>query len=124
MEMKILTLAMQYAEEYWFVAYLASAWLLLIGFFIYATVEASWHRLKIGIKILVAPVVIVFGLLDVIFDFVFGSIMFLEPPGWFSGRFTFSQRCEHHWNDEGLRGVIADAHCFLLNSILPGHCRK
>lgn len=122
--MQIINLVMQYAEEYWFAAYLVLSWLLLIGFFFYATVEASWNRLKIGIKLLVLPVVIVFGLLDVIFDVVFGTIMFLEPPGWFSGRFTFSQRCEHHWNDAGLRGVFADAYCYTLNSILPGHCKK
>lgn len=112
------------AKEYLFSTFIIASWLLLLGFFFYATVQTSWNRLRIGIKILVLPVVIVFGVLDFAFDTIFGTIMYLELPGWFSGRFTFSQRCEHHWNDAGFRGVIADAYCFTLNSILPGHCQK
>ena len=122
----ILDLVIKYGETYWLAAFIVSSWVLLIGFFFYATVEASWNRLKIGIKILVLPVVLFFGVLDILFDAIFGSIMYLEFPfkHWFNGRFTFSQRCEYHWDAPGYRGVIADAYCFLLNSILPGHCKK
>ena len=104
--------------------FLAYSVLLLWGFALYATVEASWSRLKIGIKLLYAPIVIVFGIADVIFDSIFGTIMYLELPGWFSGRWSFSQRCEHHMDDTSWRGVIAGAYCFTLNSILPGHCKN
>lgn len=72
MELQVINLILKYGEQYWIAAYMMSAWILLVGFFFYATVEASWHRLKIGIKILVLPVVILFGLLDVLFDTVFG----------------------------------------------------
>jgi hypothetical protein len=96
---------------------------LLTGFFFYAGVMAAWPRLLFGIKLLVAPVVLIFGVADIVFDTVFGSVMYLELPGWFSKRFTFSQRCEHHMSDAGFRGVIAGAYCFTLNTVVPGHCR-
>jgi hypothetical protein len=82
MELIDFELLMKYAQEYWLPLLLFSSWLLLIGFFFYATVEVSWHRLKIGIKILVLPVVIVFGLLDILFDTVVGTVLFCELPGW------------------------------------------
>lgn len=119
----IFDLVLKFGKAYWLAAFVAASWALLLGFFFYAGVESSWNRLKIGIKILVLPIVVVFGILDFLFDAVFGSIMYLELPGWFSGRFTFSMRCEYHRYDSGFRGVIADAYCYLLNSIVPGHCK-
>lgn len=100
------------------------AWLLLIGFIFYAGALAAWDDMKIGIKILIAPAILVFFIMDVIFDTVAGTILFREVPGWFEKRFTFSQRCEYHWLDEGFSGSVAGAFCFLLNSISKNHCRK
>lgn len=125
MELTILKFILPYINWQSLGIFAAYTWFLLIGFFVYVTAVTSWPRMLIGIKILVSPVIVIFGVADVIFDTVAGTIMFgLEPPGWFEKRFTFSARCEYHVNDAGFKGVIADAFCFTLNTISPGHCDK
>jgi hypothetical protein len=103
---------------------LAYSWLLLIGFIFYAGALSAWGNMRIGIKILIAPALIIFFFADVIFDMVAGTILFRELPGWTEKRFTFSQRCEYHWLDAGFNGSVAGAFCFLLNSISKNHCEN
>lgn len=98
--------------------------LLLYGFALYASVRSAWERLSVWVKLAYAPVIIVFGIADVLYDTLFGTILYFELPGWLAGRMTFSQRCEHHMDSEGRRGSIARSFCHILNAIMPGHCQS
>lgn len=103
------------------VAIYAFVWmyLLFLGFLIYAASKHAWHRLKIGIKILLAPVLIVFGIIDVLFNIVVGTVLFLELPR----TMTFSQRCSRHLYRNDWRGTVARAFAVPLNAIDPEHIR-
>lgn len=94
-------------------------YVLFQGFLIYASVKRAWPRLKIGIKVMQVPILLVFGLIDVLFNIVIGSILFLELPR----QLTFSQRCCVHLHDTGWRGSIAGAFSVPLNVIDEGHIR-
>lgn len=100
----------------------AFAWmyLLFLGFTMYASIIQAWWKLKIGIKIMLVPVLLVFGGLDASFDLVVGSILFLELPR----KFTFSQRLCRHLNDAGWRGHVAGAFAVPLNAIYPDHIHR
>lgn len=94
-------------------------YVLFLGFLIYAAAKRAWPRLKIGIKVLLAPALLAFGLIDVLFNIVIGTILFLElPTTW-----TFSQRCSRHLHDAGWRGSIAGAFSVPLNVVDEGHVR-
>jgi len=94
-------------------------YVLFIGFFFYAAALQAWNRLKIGIKILVAPALCVFGVIDIAFNVVVGSIIFWELP--FVHGLTFSQRCSYHLTTPGYKGKVAGAFSVPLNAVLPGH---
>lgn len=94
-------------------------YLLLLGFLIYSASKHAWSRLKVGIKILLAPVLVVFGMIDVFFNIVIGSVLFLELPY----TMTFSQRCSSHLYRKDWRGSVARAFAVPLNAIDPDHIR-
>lgn len=99
--------------------FIGVTYLLFLGFLMYAAVAQSWTRLKIGIKILLAPALLFFGAIDVAYNILVGSILFWEfPPCW-----TFSQRCSIHLYDKGIRGKIAGAFSVPLNAVLKDHIR-
>jgi hypothetical protein len=59
--------------------------------------------------------------LDVLFNFLFGTIIFVESPE--LRRPTFTQRCKKHMRDDGWRGDIARWVCdSWLNPFEAGHC--
>ena len=95
------------------------AYALLLGFLAYAAAKHAWWRLKIGIKLLLVPAFLFFGVLDVAFNLTFGSLLFLDVPR----ELTFSQRCSRHLYDLGWRGRVAGAFSVPLNAIDPGHIR-
>jgi hypothetical protein len=90
---------------------------LLLGFTMYASIIQAWDRLKIGMKVLLAPVLIVFGGADVLFNFTVGSALFWER----AYTLTFSQRLCQHLNDVDWRGHLAGAFSVPLNAIYPDH---
>lgn len=92
-------------------------YVLFLGFLMYAALMQAWHRLKIGIKILVVPVLLVFGGFDVLFNLTFGSAIFWERPR----QLTFSARLCKHMFEPGWRGKLADAFAVPLNAIFPNH---
>lgn len=94
-------------------------YVLYLGFFMYAAAKHSWRKLKIGHKVMVAPALLFFGLIDVAFNIVIGSMLFLELPR----TLTFSQRCSSHFYDLGWRGKIAGAFSVPLNAVDEGHIR-
>lgn len=93
------------------------AYVLFLAFTMYASILQAWGRLKIGIKILVFPALLIFGIIDVIFNLVVGSILFRELPR----QFTLSQRLCQHLIDPDWRGHIAGAIAVPLNAIYPDH---
>jgi hypothetical protein len=90
---------------------------LFVGFAAYAAIIQAWSKLKIGIKILYIPVLLVFGLSDVLFNLTIGSVLFWER----AYTYTFSQRLCQHLNDTGWRGHLAGAFSVPLNAIYPNH---
>jgi len=93
------------------------------GFVYYAGALRAWDGMLIGQKIVAAPPLVIFGLVDVlILRCVFGTFLFIEPPT--MATITFSKQCESHMDEKGRRGKIASAFCFLLNTFIPGHCQK
>ena len=99
------------------VTILLFTYIFFLGFFTYAAAKHAWKRMKIGIKLLVLPAILVFGVLDFTFNLIIGTILFLEIPT----TFTFSARCALHLQDTNFRGKLARAFAFMLNSIDPNH---
>lgn len=93
------------------------------GFIYYAGIVRVWDEMLIGQKIVAAPPLIIFGLLDVLLlRCIIGAILFIELPTMKTT--TFSKQCESHMDEKGLRGKIARAFCFLLNTFIQNHCQK
>lgn len=82
--------------------FLVCAYLLYAGFLIYAAVHRVWRGLSLFSKVSLAPFWIFYPV-DVAFNFVFGSILFMEPPL----MYTFSGRLKLHLFDTNWRGVVA-----------------
>lgn len=57
-------------------------------------------------------------LVDVVYNLVWGSILFIEPPK----QFTLTQRIKRHTDKATWRGKIARLICAKLNKYDPGHC--
>lgn len=92
---------------------------LFLGFLAYVAAKTSWHRMKIGIKVLIVPAFLLFGLLDVLFNATIGSALFLDIPR----DLTFSERCSRHLFDGNWRGRIAGAFAVALNAIDEDHIK-
>lgn len=79
------------------------------GFLAYASVmnRGGWSKLTIEGKIFAGPWLLVFGVGDYAFNWTFGSIIFLQFPGW-SIR-TLSRRMAHNiaTTPNSWRGKIA-----------------
>ncbi len=98
---------------------LAFSYLMLIGFLIYAATKHAWYELKFGMKVLIAPAIIVFACIDVLFNVIIGSLMFIELPT----QLTFSERCIKHYKQNTWRGSIARAFSIPLNAIDKDHIK-
>ena len=92
-------------------------YLLLLGFFIYATAKQRWNQLHIVAKVCVIPAMLIFGAADVVFNIVVGSALYAAPPT----QVTFSDRLCERLHDDGWRGVVTRFIAAVLNSIYPGH---
>lgn len=90
-----------------------------LGFLAYSSAKQAWFRLKIGVRVLLIPAFLFFGLIDVVFNITAGTLLFLEVPR----DLTFSQRCSRHLCDAGWRGKVANAFAVPLNAIDPNHIR-
>lgn len=71
-------------------------------------------------KIFGYPVLIVMIVADVVFNWVIGSILFVELPR----EFLFTSRCQRHMKDNSFRGKLARSFCkHLLDPFeIGGHC--
>lgn len=62
----------------------------------------------------------VLGVVDIVFNFTAGSLLFREMPD----TFTFTQRCAEHLHDDDRRGRIARWFCDgWLNPFEENHCQ-
>lgn len=84
------------------IIFLLSAYLLYAGFLIYSATHRVWKTLSVFSKISLGPF-LMFYPVDVVFNFIFGSVLFLERP-WM---YTFSGRLKGHLQDTNWRGKIA-----------------
>lgn len=63
--------------------------------------------------------VLIFGIMDALFNFFIGSILFLEPPR----ELLFTSRCDLNLNSKNWRGSMARFWCnIMLNPFDPNHC--
>ncbi len=77
-----------------------------------------WHWLWAG------PAVVLFLIVDFLFNTVLGTVMYLELPHW-PGELLFTGRCSRLIRDSGWRGAIARFWCSqFLNPFDPSgrHC--
>lgn len=94
------------------------AYLLTLSFFGYCAAKAHWSQLRIEIKVLLAPLFLLY-FVDVAFNLIPASLIFFELPT----TFTLTQRCTKHLKDTDFRGVLSRYLCNnLLNIFQKDHC--
>jgi hypothetical protein len=99
---------------------------LYVFFLAYVTLMAARKNGKLAaapriVQGVAYSVLIVAWVLDVAFNFVIGSLIFLEAPN--LRRLTFTNRCGDHMSDLNWRGRIARWVCqSWLNPFDDGHC--
>ncbi len=99
------------------VAALLYLWLFYIAFVVYAGCQQAIKDKAWGVLIPVAPIIIVGGLMDVIFNFTVGRLIFWE----LTNTLTFSERLSLHYLDSGWRGSVARDIGNVLDHVLPRH---
>ena len=108
---------------HWWEIVVASPWLMLVGFTMYAGCLNAWHPdLPNWVKAFLLPPLLVFGAFDVAFNIVIGTPLFLFEPPFIHGN-TFSQRCCYWFNqkDAGWKNEVANFFAWLLNKFNPNH---
>ena len=93
-------------------------------FLVYAAASPKWSKLPIWPKILLLPAGVIFYVIDVVFNFTFGSILFLQLP-YINGHWyqTLSMRMAYNKTQTGWRSKIASFVCSnLLDPFAQGHC--
>lgn len=100
----------------WFLLYL---WVFYLGFVLYAGCQNAIAQRAWLVIAPCAPVLLICGLMDVVFNQTFGRLMFLE----LTYTMTFSERLDLHYNEEGWRGSMARSIGNVLDKILPHHIK-
>ena len=104
----------------WFL--LTYALIFFYGFQWYAGVLQAWSRMHLIWRLVSLPPFLIFGAMDVLWNIILGSIIYLEWP--FIHGVTFSQRTQYWYHEAGWRNTYllgARNWASLLNSIQPGH---
>jgi hypothetical protein len=115
-----------------FLPYLKTVGYILIYLYVFwtcflacAALYAQWKVLPTFVKVLAAPIALVGGILDVFWNYTFGSLIFGQLPP--SGCYTFTERLSAylHISGESKRKAIANVICiYLLNPFqVGGHCK-
>jgi hypothetical protein len=99
--------------------FLLYIWAFYLGFVLYAGCQNAIAQKAWAVLIPCAPVIIVAGLMDVMFNATFGTLMFWE----WDHSFTFSERLDYHYLSLGWRGSLARDIGGVLDHILPGHIK-
>ena len=82
-----------------------ACYLLWIGYLALTNLERarSVGALTKAARVGAAPLLLIFGPLDVLVNWTVGTLLFLEFPR----EFTLSKRCTRHYNDAGFRGRVS-----------------
>lgn len=88
-----------------------------LGFVLYAGCQVAIANKKWLNLIPVAPILIVAGLMDVLFNQTAGRVIFWE----ITYTLTFSERLDLHFKDADWRGSVARKLGAFLDAILPSH---
>ncbi len=100
---------------------------LYVFFLAYVTLMVARGNGKLAaapppVRVVAYGILLVAWVLDVAFNVVIGSLIFIELPDW--RRPTFTNRCSKHMDEQGWRGEIARWVCRgWLNPMDDGHCR-
>ena len=92
-------------------------YLFYLGFILYAGCQNAIESKAWGVLIPVAPIIVIVGLMDILFNQTVGRLIFWE----LKYTLTFSQRLTLHWFDKDWRGSIARDIGNVLDKILPHH---
>ena len=99
--------------------YIISIYLFYIGFVVYAGCQVAIYNRKWLVIIPCVPIILLAGLIDVLFNQVFGRLMFWEMKF----TFTFSERLDLHFHDSDWRGRVAHSIGDAIDQILPNHIK-
>ena len=92
-------------------------WFFYLGFVLYAGCQHAIAIRQYAVLIPCAPVLAPAAVMDVLFNFTFGRIMFWE----LTNTITFSERLDLHYSTTGWRGHLADKIGNVIDTILPKH---
>jgi hypothetical protein len=99
--------------------FLLYIWVFYLAFCLYAGCQNAIAEKAWGVLIPTLPVVVVGLILDVMFNFTFGRLLFWE----WAYTTTFSERLILHFTDTGWRGSVARDIGNVLDHILPHHIK-
>ena len=94
-------------------------YLFYLGFVLYAGCHVAIINRQWLVILPCAPILLIAGAIDVLFNQVPGRVLFCE----FKGTWTFSQRLDYHFKDVGWRGDLARSIGHAIDKILPGHIK-
>lgn len=92
-------------------------YLFYICFVVYAGCQSAIINKKWSALIPVLPILLIAGLMDIVFNQIFGRILFLE----WKYTLTFSERLDLHFHDMTWRGTLARDIGDYIDKILPMH---
>ncbi len=94
-------------------------WVVISGF-----VERYRRKDYSGIKLRLYQLsIIVFLIVDVLYNYTYGTIIFLELPRWKRNTLTLRLKYQLHENDSYWRHRLAKVICkYLVDPHDPGHC--
>ncbi len=97
--------------------FLLYIWVFYILFITYAGCQQAIKARAWAVLIPCAPVLLVAGAMDVVFNATVGCLLFLE----WDHTLTFSQRLDSHYLEKGWRGSLARDIGNVLDKVLPNH---
>lgn len=92
-------------------------YLFYLGFVVYAGCQNAIKEKAWLVILPCLPILLVAGAIDVLFNQVFGRLLFLE----LKYTMTFSERLDVHFLEASWRGSVARSIGNALNKILPKH---
>ena len=99
--------------------YFIAIYVFYLGFVIYAGCQNAIANRYWPVIIPCAPILLIAGLIDVVFNQTAGRTLFLE----WKYTLTFSERLDYHFKDYGWRGAMARSIGNAIDKILPGHIK-
>lgn len=93
---------------------------LVAGFTAYVSIARAWPVLAWYVKAVLAPLLLAFILVDIVFNWSVAWLIFFQIPK--GKKWTFTQRIDVAKDAKGYRGKLAKNICQILNTFQPNHC--